>query len=98
MYQEQASLYLGGANDVWNFQVASGFTVADSAMITLSGGAQAKNVFWQVSGEVTLGSYCNFKGIVLCQTLIAMQTGVTFTGRALAQTAITLDAAVVTEP
>ncbi|MFH1906262.1 MAG: ice-binding family protein, partial [Chloroflexota bacterium] len=33
----------------------------------------------------------DFKGIILCQTLIAMNTGAALNGRALAQTAVTLD-------
>jgi hypothetical protein len=77
---------------VWIFQIAQDLTVANGAIITLSGGAKASNIFWQVAGEVTLGTSSDFKGIILSQTLIAMQTGATFDGKALAQTAVTLDA------
>ena len=87
----------GSATDVWIFQIAQDLTVASGAMVTLSGGALAKNVFWQVSGQTTLETSSDFKGIVLCQTAIVMRTGATFNGRALAQTAITLDANAVTE-
>jgi hypothetical protein len=38
------------------------------------------------------------KGIILCQTAIVMSTGATLSGRALAQTAVTLDANAVTRP
>ena len=86
----------GGANDVWIFQIAQDLTVANGAIVTLSGGALAKNIFWQVAGQTTLGTTSNFKGIILCQTLIEMQTGATLHGRALAQTAVTLDAATIT--
>jgi len=88
----------GGANDVWIFQIAQGLTVASSVHVILSGGALAKNVFWQVSGSVTLGSSSVFNGIILCQTQIAMQTSATLTGRALAQTAVTLQANTITGP
>jgi len=88
----------GGANDVWIFQIAQNLTVSNSAMITLSGGAQAKNIFWQVSGQTTLGTAADFKGIILCQTLISLNTGAVMTGRALSQTAVTLDANTVTKP
>ncbi len=44
-----------------------------------------------MAGEVTLGTTSQFSGIILCQTQIAMQTGAAFEGRALAQTAVTLD-------
>jgi hypothetical protein len=46
----------GGPDDVWIFQIAGNLTVNNSAQVTLSGGAQAKNVFWQVSGQATLGT------------------------------------------
>ena len=88
----------GGANDVWIFQIAGNLTVANSAIVTLSGGAQAKNIFWQVAGETTLGTTAQFKGIILCQTLVSMNTGATLNGRALAQSEVTLDANAVTKP
>ncbi|MDD2915209.1 MAG: ice-binding family protein [Gallionella sp.] len=88
----------GGPNDVWIFQIAQDLTVSNSAMITLSGGAQAKNIFWQVSGQATIGTAADFKGIILSQTLISLNTGAVMTGRALAQSAVTLDANAVTKP
>ena len=88
----------GGANDVWIFQIAQNLTVGNGAIVTLSGGAQAKNVFWQVAGQATLGTTSNFKGIILGKTLIAFNTGASITGRALAQTAVTLNATAVTQP
>ncbi|MDO8971066.1 MAG: ice-binding family protein, partial [Saprospiraceae bacterium] len=83
---------------VWIFQIAQDLTIGSGAIITLSGGAQAKNIFWQVAGQVTLGTTANLKGIMLCQTLMSMGTGSIFTGRALVQSAVTLDAATVTAP
>ncbi|MFH1907066.1 MAG: ice-binding family protein [Chloroflexota bacterium] len=88
----------GGANDVWIFQIAQDLTVSNGAIVTLSGGAQAKNIFWQVAGQVTLGTASDFKGIILCQTLIAMNTGAALNGRALAQTAVTLQMNAGTKP
>ena len=88
----------GGANDVWIFQIAGDLTVSNSAIVTLSGGAQAKNIFWQVSGQATLGTAADFKGIILSQTLISLNTGAVMNGRALAQTAVTLNANTITKP
>ncbi len=88
----------GGANDVWIFQVAQNLTVGNGAIVTLSGGAQAKNVYWQVAGQATLGTTANFKGIILSKTLISFNTGATILGRALAQTAVTLNATAITHP
>jgi hypothetical protein len=88
----------GGANDVWIFQVAGNLVVGNGAIVTLAGGAQAKNVFWQVAGQANLGTTANFKGIILSQTLISMNTGAIVLGRALAQTAVTLNATAITHP
>lgn len=88
----------GGPEDVFIFQIAGNLTVNNSAMVTLIGGAQAKNVFWQVSGQATLGTAADFKGIILSQTLISLNTGAKMNGRALAQTAVTLNATAITAP
>jgi hypothetical protein len=85
----------GGANDVWIFQIAQNLTVNNAAIVHLTGGAQAKNIFWQVSGQATLGTTADFKGIILSQTLISLNTGAVLHGRALAQTAVTLNASTV---
>jgi ice-binding like protein/Big-like domain-containing protein len=88
----------GGVDDVWIFQIAQNLTVGNGAIVTLTGGAQAKNVFWQVAGSATLGTTSNFKGIILSKTLIALNTGAIMSGRALAQTAVTLNATAITNP
>ncbi len=88
----------GGPDDVWIFQIAQTLTVGNGAVVTLSGGAQAKNIFWQVAGQTTLGTTSEFKGNILCQTAIVLNTGATLDGRALAQTAVTLIANAITVP
>jgi hypothetical protein len=88
----------GTASDVWIFQIAHNLELANGAIVTLSGGAKAYNIFWQVAGQVTLGTTAAMKGIILCQTAIVMSTGATLNGRALAQTAVSLDANTVTIP
>ena len=87
----------GSATDVWIFQIAQDLTLANGAAVTLSGGAQASNIYWQVAGQVTLGTTAAMKGNILCQTQIAMRTGATLVGSALAQTAVTMDANTVTK-
>jgi hypothetical protein len=86
----------GGADDVWIFQIAQTLGVGNGAIITLSGAAQAKNIFWQVAGQTTLGTTSDFKGTILDMTAIVIQTGATVNGSALAQTAVTLDAVAIT--
>lgn len=88
----------GGANDVWIFQVAEDITVENGVAITLAGGALPKNIFWQVAGQVTLGTTADFKGIILSKTQIVLNNGAVLNGRAMAQTAVTLDANAVTQP
>ncbi len=96
----------GGANDVWIFQIAGDLNVASSGSlptgvkVILFGGAQAANVFWQVGGVTgaTLGTYATFNGNILTAKQIIIQTGVNFSGRALAQTQVTLDANLILFP
>jgi hypothetical protein len=81
----------GGPAAIWIFQVAGTLTTSSGTAIVLSGGATPGNVYWQVAGQTTLGTTSSFKGIILDQTAIVMNTGATLDGRALAQTAVTLD-------
>lgn len=85
----------GGADDVWIFQIAGNLTMSSAVNITLSGGAQAKNIFWQVAGQATLGTTSHFEGTLLSKTGITLQTGASVNGRLLAQTAVILDSNVV---
>jgi hypothetical protein len=82
----------GGQNAVWIFQIAGTLNISSAKKIILASGAQAKNVFWQVAGATTLGTNSTFNGTILDKTNIALQTGAVLNGRALAQTAVTLDA------
>ena len=88
----------GGANDIWIFQIAQNLNISSATNIVLSGGAQAGNIFWAVAGQTTLGTTSVFNGNILDQTSIVLNTGATLNGRALAQSAVTLDANNVTVP
>jgi hypothetical protein len=88
----------GGPDDVWIFQVAGTLNQAPSTQVTLEGGAQAQNIFWQVAGATTLGTNAHFEGIILDKTMIAVNTGTSVNGRLLAQTAVTLQMNAITEP
>ena len=88
----------GGPNDVWIFQIAGNLTSSADVKIKLEGGAQAKNIFWQVAGYTLLGTNSHFEGIVMSKTGITFQTGATMNGRALARTAVILNANKVTQP
>jgi hypothetical protein len=88
----------GDKDDVWIFQVADTFEMSSAVRIHLSGGAKARNIFWQVAGAVTLGTTSHFEGNLLGATSIAVQTGATINGRLLAQTAVTLQMNTITLP
>jgi Ice-binding-like len=88
----------GSEDDVWIFQIAGNLKESDGIHIHLIGGAQTKNVFWQVAGLVEIGTTAHLQGIVLSKTLIAMKTGAWVDGRLFSQTAITLEKNKVTRP
>jgi hypothetical protein len=88
----------GGPNDVWIFQIAGKITQANGKRVFLSGGALAKNIFWQSFGDVALGTTAHFEGIIMSQSAISLGTGASINGRLLAQTAVTLDSSTVTSP
>jgi hypothetical protein len=88
----------GSSTAVWVFQIAGTLNMSSGKQMLLSGGALRKNIFWQVAGHSTLGTTSIFQGILLGKTGISMKTGARFNGRALAQTAVTLDANVVNLP
>ena len=88
----------GGPNDVFIFQIAKGITMATGTKITLTGGLQAKNIFWQSAETVALGTGAHFEGIVLGKTNITLGTKASINGRLLAQTAVTLIMSTVTAP
>ncbi len=87
----------GSATDVWIFQVDQDLTMSSAAKVILAGGAQPKNIFWQVAGLVDLGTTAHCEGVILSQTAIMLRTGASINGRLLAQTAVTIDGSTVTE-
>lgn len=81
----------GSSTDVWLFQIAGDLSMAASSRITLAGGAQAKNIFWQVAGRVDILTSAHFEGIILAKTAVNMQTSASLNGRIYSQTEVTLD-------
>jgi len=88
----------GKDTDVWIFQISQGLTMSSATNVVLTGGAAAKNVFWQVAGAVDIGTTAHLEGVVLTQTAVALRTGATLKGRLLAQTAVTVDGSTVIQP
>jgi hypothetical protein len=88
----------GSGTDVWILQIAQDLTVSSATQVNLTGGALPGNVFWQVSGSVTLGTTAHLEGVVMCKTDIALQTGASINGRLMAQTAVSIEGSAVVEP
>jgi hypothetical protein len=77
---------------IWIFQIAGTLDVASGKQVILAGGALDKNIVWQVAGATTLATTAVLHGTVLDKTGIVLKTGAALRGKALAQTAVTLDA------
>lgn len=89
----------GDANAVFIFQMESTLTTTSGRQVILSGGAQAANIYWLVGSSATLGTTTIFKGTIMAQISITLETGASLHGRALARIgAVTLDANTVTLP
>ena len=89
----------GDPSAVFIFQAGSTLTTAPGSRVTLTGGTQACNVFWQVGSSATLDTNSVFRGTVLAMTSITANTGATIEGRLLARGgAVTLQANTVTRP
>src|SRR6185436_8636973 len=64
----------GNANAVFIFQMASTLTVTSGRAVILTGGAKSTNVFWQVGSSATLGTTSVFKGTIIANQSISLNT------------------------
>lgn len=88
----------GAPNDVWIFQITGDLKMSAAKNIILSGGARARNIFWQVAGLVELGTTSHAEGVILSKTSIKLGTGASINGRLLGQTAVNIASSTVTAP
>ena len=90
----------GDSESVWVFQAASSLTIASTAQVTVTGGASACNVFWQVASAATIEGGAQFVGTVMADTeTITVGDGATIEGRLLARTAaVTLISDTISRP
>ena len=89
----------GDANAVFIVQIASTLITTSGRQIILSGGAKASNIFWQVGTSATLGTTSVFKGTIMADQSISLNTGATIEGRLLARiAAITLAGNTIVKP
>jgi Ice-binding-like len=84
----------GGAGNVWIFKSAATLITSGTANVV---GGDPCNVWWREVSSTTLGTNTSLIGNILASTSIALQTGASLNGRALAQTgAVTLDTNTIT--
>jgi hypothetical protein len=88
----------GEADAVFILQTSGSVKQATVTEVKLLNGAQAKNIFWQVAGEVVVNEVAAMQGVLLVKTAVTFITGSSLVGRVLAQTACTLQKATITPP
>ena len=92
------TLTLSGGG-VYIFKIGSTLVTASGARVSLINGAQPCDIFWVVGSSATIATSTSFVGNIMAQAQIAMQTGATLFGRALARTAaVTLDTNRIIQP
>ena len=94
--QLTGNLVLNGAG-VYIFQVGSALTTASGSSMTLTNGAEACGVWFQVTSSATLGTTTSMVGNLIALSSITLNTGASVNGRVLARTGtVTLDSNNVT--
>ena len=92
------TLTLSGGG-IYIFKIGSTLVTATGARISLINGAQPCDIFWVVGSSATIAVSTVFVGNIMALAQIAMQTGATLNGRALARTAaVTLDTNRIIQP
>ncbi|MEO6883336.1 MAG: ice-binding family protein [Bacteroidia bacterium] len=80
------TLFLNAEGDpaaVFVLQVNGAFSTSTYSTVVLQNGAQAKNVFWKISGAATINDFSVFKGTIVSTGAITLKTGVQIEGRVL---------------
>jgi hypothetical protein len=76
---------------IFIFQASSNLMTKLNTEIKLDTGAKAENIFWVVGKSATLGTTSAFKGTIIADASIGLQTGATVDGQALAGAAVTFE-------
>jgi hypothetical protein len=74
----------GNPNAIWVFQIGSSLTTNVAGNMSLLGGAQAKNIFWVSTADVTVGVGLTFYGTIITGADATGKTGAVIHGRILA--------------
>jgi hypothetical protein len=90
--------HLSSGAGVYIIQVRGYLAMTGGYKMILDDGAKAKDIFWQVTGYVSVGAKSHMEGTILTATAATFVTGSTLNGRIYAQTAVTLQMATITCP
>ncbi|TVR79494.1 MAG: DUF3494 domain-containing protein [Saprospirales bacterium] len=91
----------GDANAVFIFQVGGNLNTVGTGggNIILSGGAQAKNIYWQLGNSASIGSGTIFHGNILALDSITLNSSSNVVGRLLARNGtISLNSNIINKP
>jgi len=86
----------GNTSAVFIFQTTTTLITSDSSTMTLIGGAQSCNIYWQVGSSATLGVDSTFRGSIYALTSVTANTRAKIYGQLLARNgAVTLDTNII---
>jgi hypothetical protein len=88
----------GSSTDVFILQTPGSLFQTAGTKVLFSGGAMAKNVFWQVAEKVEVGATAHMAGILLVKENALFMTGSSLDGRVLTQWACDLQSTTITGP
>jgi hypothetical protein len=75
---------------VFILQIGGAFTTAAGANIKLANGAQASNIYFQITGAMTAGASANLKGVYLVQGAVTLGALADVDGSLFGQAAFTM--------
>jgi hypothetical protein len=80
----------GDPDAIFLFQTDAAFNTAASSTVVLTGGAQASNVFWVVTGAAGTGANSSLSGVILARGAITLGASTSLAGQALSLGTVTL--------
>jgi hypothetical protein len=88
----------GDPGAVFVFQVGAALSTAAATKVVLTDGALANNVFWQVTGAVSVGAGAKLVGTLLAAGVVTFGEGASLKGRILTPGTVALASSPVTQP
>jgi hypothetical protein len=88
----------GDLPDIFIIQMTGNLKQVKDTTVTLTNGALAENIFWQVAGNVEVKTDAHMEGILLVKTDVLFEKNSSLSGRVLSQTACNLKTATIAQP